>query len=110
MKRDHRWAAKLTYPEGFAGVPESECNGCGPKNFGKLVDDFICGIDIKESAVIHDAYWYLKKRREGDSAFLKNMFTQIAEDSSFFRRTGARSMAYVYYGLVKIGGPIFYDR
>ena len=108
--KSRQWAAKLDYPEEYGLVPENECNGIGPKNFGWLTNDLICGINIRESGKIHDAYWFLKMKHLGNKKFLKNMFTQIAEDSSFFRRTGARSMAYVYYGLVKIGGPIFYDR
>jgi hypothetical protein len=106
--KSRQWAAKLRYPEGFETVPESEVNGVGPKNFGWLVSDFIFGIDIREAARIHDAYWYLKKQHEGNKAFLKNMKIQISHDISAWKRSGANIMACAYFALVKLGGPLFF--
>ena len=106
--KNRQWEAKLTYPEGFETVPPEACNGVGPKNFGWLVSDYIFGVNIRESAIIHDAYWYLKKQHEGNIKFLENMLIQIMHDESAWKRAGAKAMAYFYYGLVKIGGPVFF--
>ena len=108
--RSPKWQHILEYPIDFGSVPNEECNGCGPKNFGKLVDDYICGVNIRESAIIHDASWYLKyPQKEADKMFLRNMMKQIRREFNYSKRIGARMMAYWYYSLVRVGGLFFYD-
>lgn len=103
------WSGILDYPTDFHSVPDSEINGVGPKNFGKLVDDYIFGVNIRESARIHDACWFLKmEQREADKKFLRNMMEQIYYEPEPTRRIGARFMAYVYYFAVRVGGLVFY--
>ena len=103
------WAHILDYPDDFHSVPDSEINGIGPKNFGHLVDDYICGVNVRESARIHDACWYLKMdQKEADKIFFKNMMKPIRFEKNFSKRIGARCMAYVYYFAVRVGGLIFY--
>ena len=110
MIRNPKWAYRLEYPIDFENVPKSEVNGVGPKNFGKLVDDYIFGVNIRESAIIHDACYFLKvDQKESDKLFLKNMMTQIRFETNFSKRIGARIAAYWYYSLVRVGGVYFYD-
>jgi hypothetical protein len=110
MKKDSKWSSILKYPYYFNKVPESECNGVGPKNFGNLVDDYIFDVNIRESAIIHDACWYIKMdQRKADKLFLENMMIQIRYEPKFSKRARARIAAYWYYSLVRFGGSFFYD-
>lgn len=107
--RIFKWAKKLDYPKHFDEVPATEINGIGPKNFGWLVDDFICGVNIRESGRIHDADWYLQNPiSESNRRFLKNMMIQIKDEPNFSKRQGARLMAHSYYAAVSVGWLFFY--
>ena len=109
MIRNPKWAHILEYPIDFNSVPEFECNGVGPKNFGKLVDDYIFGINIRESAIIHDSCYYLKiPQKKSDKIFLENMLRQIRFERNYSKRIAARMAAYWYYILVRVGGSFFY--
>lgn len=104
-----QWKKRLDYPKRFYSVPSNEINGIGPKNFGWLVDDYICGISIRESGRIHDADWCLQNPiSESNRRFLKNMMIQIKDEPNFSRRQGARLLAHSYYAAVSVGWIFFY--
>jgi len=116
--KSYRWSKILQYPIDFHSVPCEEINSVGPKGLKEIlektplkffVDDFICGIDIKESACIHDACWYLNIGKSlSDDMFFSNMMIQIANAHGFFRRQRAKAVAYCFYWAVKYGGDQFY--